>query len=85
MKGVLPMTGTTVGRVAEKIEDLLPEEIAGIIEHIDYETLVEIIVSLPIGTAAEPNKRLALEVAEKLNYDQGQAFYRFAVLVTRLI
>lgn len=79
------MTGTEVGHVAEKLEDMLPEEIAGLIEDIDYETLVELIISLPIGTASEPNKRLALEVAEKINYDQGQALYRFAVLVTRLI
>lgn len=58
---------------AETLADLTEEELAALLRH------------FPAGVEGGLNKRLALTAAENLSREEGQAWYHFIVLMTRLM
>lgn len=74
-----------LNQLSAQITALPPAELRALFEHLPPLTVASLITTLPFGTADEPNKLLALTVSNEMTYDEGQALYHFAVLVTRLL
>lgn len=62
-----------------------PQYIFESIKSWDTEAAAHAFSAFPLAIDERTNKRFALEVSENLTYDEGQALYRFATLVTKLI
>lgn len=51
----------------------------------DTEAAAHVFTAFPLTQGMISNKRFAVEVSDILSYEEGQEFYRFTTLVTKLI